>query len=178
MGQSSANCALHHCFLKIFLFFSSILISIFIFRFSLLSLFDIFKTLLFFLLEPFSKSFSELCSRFKINIETIEGVMESEGGTTPGTMSTQKFFTRPPMAWFSLQAVFRRASAAHFCVIPYSRPPACSIHKTVFFVRKTHSHKRFASRFLRVTQNLWAHSHIRNLHLLNLKICIFLKKIH
>ena len=41
-----------------------------------------------------------------------------------------KLFTRPPRAWFSSQAVFRRASAAHFCVIPYSRPPSFSQLKT------------------------------------------------
>ena len=63
--------------------------------------------------------------------------MESKGGMSRGTMGTRKVFTRPQRTWFSLHAVFRRASAAHFCVTPYSRPlyflyrkPHCLSEKT------------------------------------------------
>ena len=34
----------------------------------------------------------------------------------------KSFHQTATKAWFSLQAVFRRASAAHFCVITNSRP--------------------------------------------------------
>ena len=76
-----------------------------------------------FLLELFSTSFSELCSRTSYQYGSNSrghGVERVERHLEP--WAPWKVFTRPPRAWFSLHAVFRRASAAHFCVTPYSRP--------------------------------------------------------
>ena len=50
----------------------------------------------------------------------------------------ENLFTRPPWAWFSFHAGFRRASAAHFCVIPYSRPPFVFAFFPNLGGRKTH----------------------------------------